>query len=166
MSIRNADDELIAALEKATALYDDGDDARAYVVALGGVTQYFLRLDMPLDLMRPLESLRNSLFDDATHTGKRKRPSAESAAFADAAAVVTVLHKRKWKIEDATKKVSVAAGLDKRKLKSFRDNLNRGLHDDYTRFVYAQMLAFRQAQGLNDKELLKALLPFPAQKKG
>ena len=56
MSIHNADDELIAALEKATALYDDGDDARAYVVALGGVTQYFLRLDMPLDLMRPLES--------------------------------------------------------------------------------------------------------------
>ena len=43
MSDRNDDDELISALAIATALYDDGDDARAYVVALGGVTQYFLR---------------------------------------------------------------------------------------------------------------------------
>jgi hypothetical protein len=154
----NPDDELIAALEKARALYGDGHDARAYVIALGAVSQYFLRLGMPLDLMMPLEKLRNILFDKATHAGKRKRPSEESHAFADAAAVVTVLHERGWRIPDATKKVSAATGLDKKKLESFRNNLNRGLHDDFTRFIYAQMLALRQSQKLKDEELLNVLL--------
>jgi hypothetical protein len=78
---------------------------------------------------------------------------------ARAAAVVTALKERGWTIPKALKAVSAEGGLDAKKLKSFRDNINRGLHDWLTKVIYdGHLNAARTEKGLSTDSGLLSLL--------
>ena len=102
--------------------------------AIVSVDIFLGRRKAPPETRELLGTLRNVLFDARRKTeGGVKagglKPVGETQRMALAAAIVTELMRRKMKSDEAIARVASAGDIDKKKLRGFRDNINRGLKD-------------------------------------
>jgi hypothetical protein len=160
---------LLERLKEASDFYALGgsnNHFKGYLLAVLAVDEFLAAIGIPLEMTAPLRGLRYTLLDATLRSrlgkksGGQPRLAQETFSLALAAAAVTVLKERKWLVDDALKKIAATACVDRKRLKSFRDNINRGLADKLTAGIYNEYLeAFRQLSPPDDDLLSLVRLP-------
>jgi hypothetical protein len=110
----------------------DSDPADARATAMLAVRNYLSELGTPSEAMRPVQSALSTLNDAicvadyGNRPGPKPMPFREIDALGLAAAVVTGLKTCGWSVADAVERVSKEVKIDRRRLKTLRDNIHRG----------------------------------------
>jgi hypothetical protein len=133
-------DELVDVLAVVRKRFDEGDDYWRPKLLYCLDTFLCEATDIPLDLIVPL---RKMLLEEYDRSGQAQRHGAKFYALECAAAVVTVLKEfgHAATIDRALDEVAKASGLDRGRIKNFRDNLSRGLHHPRRAKSYSKTLA-------------------------
>jgi hypothetical protein len=136
--------ELLAGLAQARKIAagsNPGSRFRGFIKAVMSVDIYLGKRGAPPETREILGTLRNILFDARRKVERGSgagglKPVGETQRMALAAAIVTELMRRKVPSTEAIAKVATSGGIDKKKLRDFRDNINRGLKDRDTLKFY------------------------------
>jgi uncharacterized protein YoaH (UPF0181 family) len=120
--------------QKTAARGDSSSRFKGFIRAIYEIDVYLGRRGAPPQSREILGTLRNILFDARRKIERGSKaggikPVEETQRMALAAAIVTELMRRKMSSDEAIAKVATAGGIDKKKLRGFRDNINRGLKD-------------------------------------
>ena len=134
MDPEEAREKLIESLREVHKRFDDGADDWQYGL-LRTFRQYSRAIGIERELLDPLEKMLLEAVDETFMARRRQGgetgtplPLARAAPLTFAAACVTVLKERGQfgSIPEAELAVARISGIERKKLKGFRDNINRG----------------------------------------
>ena len=141
-----ADRLLVASLREVRQAFDNDEDDWRHRL-LRTYREYFKAIGLERPLLHPLQRMLNEV-DDAIlkkRSGRTRKatPLGRSLALTVAAACVTVLYERgDYKpVAKAVQVVAKTSGIDRKIIKEFRDNLNRGRAPTVATNSYKEMLA-------------------------
>jgi len=155
-------DALDAALKDAGRLYDSGQRLEARVRALHATLDFLKSMGFSPTQLRPLGDLSMHAMHEhlLDMHGKRPGPKPKSIPqqllWASAAAAVTVLVSRGSNVTRATNTIAKAAGLDRKRLRNFRDNINRGCTHTVTTKMYDEKVE-KWGASLSEQVMVDAL---------
>jgi hypothetical protein len=156
---------LIDSLAGALAKYDGGDRSLGRYTAMMAVIRFLGAINVSAPLIKPLYDIGVAALNETTGARHRGKPGAkpktdfESFVMVWAAASVTALKERGKCIDDTLRTVGRAGNIEAKRLRNFRDNLNRGLGNPTTLYSYDMVLdLFRSASP--DEDLEQTCLKF------
>jgi hypothetical protein len=133
MTPEQARQKLVDSLKEVRNRWDAGADDWQHSL-LSTFCEYSLAIGIDPRLLHPLERMRLEV-DQGILTARRRQdgksgtplPASRAISLLVAAAAVTVLKERGSSISEAERAVARATGIERKDIKSFRDNLARGL---------------------------------------
>jgi hypothetical protein len=151
-----------AALEDARMQYDNGQRLEARVNALDAALKFLRSIGFTLSQLRPRDDLAIHAMDEhilrlhGKRPGPKPKPIPQQLLWASSAAAVTILVSRGTETNKAIRTIAKGSGLDQKRLRTFRDNINRGCSHRVTKWMYDDKVA-KWGASMSEEQMIGAL---------